>query len=886
MKRSTLYWISSGLVMPMWVLANTVSLSSMEYAAVPGVDAEIIQQQHLIKQDPQNATLYFKLHRLLLSKHQWVQAQDALEQARSLRLSPRLWKVPLARIYLERHLYQAVLSDITLDTDWIEEDPWAQEVILLRGHAYAALGEDGRAQQSYEQVVAVNPNVGEAWLGLVHLALKKQQYTDAHHYLDKASQASNCDSQALAIAEASTMYEEGDFETAYHGFGEALAQEPGNATALMGMVQLLGLAQVWDEFGAYAQTLHERLPNDPNAQYFHALNLYRTKQWADAKDLLQQVIAEAPEKRTAYVLLANINFGLNHYDAATTALQKLTEFQPTDPENRYYEILMAMAQKDFARASARLEEMKTAVQSSPWTAILKAEYYIGQKDYDSALTEYRRIVSLMPHSEKLENLYDAHARAQRQVVVPAQDIDFLKQDCISYPIVHTLALMERKDYTGAELEAKKAKKTALEPIANYLLGNLALVKNEVPTATKYYKQAAETKGFTVAQLALADQWVHSGLESEAAKVWHQVLAEDPTNVVAMKHLLTLDKKEKLPEKTVRLLEQKASTEKSSPNPGAALVSYYLYSGQSELAYHQARLLIERFPKSSNLLMLGSELAMDHADYARAEEYLLKLHHESPRDTQILQQLVRASYEQDAMPRARQYLKKALQVDPNNLGNIWMQAQVLRRERAYDELIAVANKLIQQDPRSSFGHETLAEANTALGLHEQALRMREKVYALNPSTESVIALAIAQSHVHLDPSVPNSTLESWLVQHPQDVSVRLNLGQRYAREQLYREAIDAYEQVLLAEPHSMVAVQALAELYAHTNVERALKFSEKAYASDPESPVNQDLYGWALVQNGRVKQGLAYINKAAASETKEDKYRYHQALAYYRLGDMK
>lgn len=856
-------------------------------AGIPDLDQAIIQQQRLVKEHPDHASHHFRMHQLLLAKKQWIQAQEALEQARALRLSDRLWKVPMGRIHLARHNYEAVLQNITLDTEWLADDAWAQELQVLRGHAHAALGHTLQAKRAYQSVVQNNPAWEEAWLGWAQLEAQQGAYEEALRLLHEATQqCPGIDGLKVAVLEATVLHANNDFESAYYGFGEALAREPRNPTALMGMTQLLALAEIWDEFEVYAEALHQRLPQHSYAQWLHALAAYQKHQGLQAQQWLQEVVVEEPRRREAYVLLAAVFHDLEQPEEARAVLDRLLAFQPHDPENHYYRLALAVAQNDEAYVAQSLERLAAQKNDHPWWYVFQAQHALMQNKTDVIWQAYDQLVSVLPHPERQNQLLGVQGRDLMSLPLPQQEIAFLRNTMVAFPLIQAMALAQQGDHEGAREAYQKLLHGPYHAVAAYGLGQVAWAQGEQTLAVDWYKQAVQAPQFTQAGLALADAWSTLRMNDQAIETLHHVLAEQPNHVVAMQKLLALDRRDQLHEKTRALLQQQAQTETDHPNAGIALAVYYLQTHQEAQAKSTTDALLKRFPEHTGLLEVATQVALRDNHPEEAERHLKILLRQQPKNASVVQRLVEVSLAQNELSQAQHYLTQVLRLDPDNLGNLWLKAQLLQRKQAYNELVAVAQNLVKKEPKSRLGHEMLAEAYMGLGVHEQSVYHRDRAYHLEPNSQTLLAWVRAEWQVALDPTPAAERLVRWLDEHPEDTIVRMALAQHLMHHHHLHDAVAHYEKVLLTQPQHLEAIMALARAYSDANPERALLHAEKAFAMAPNLPAVQSVYGWTLVQQGRLKQGKKYLQQALNKDPTDLEGHYHHAVALYRLGDHK
>ncbi len=76
---------------------------------------------------------------------------------------------------------------------------------------------------------------------------------------------------------------------------------------------------------------------------------------------------------------------------------------------------------------------------------------------------------------------------------------------------------------------------------------------------------------------------------------------------------------------------------------------------------------------------------------------------------------------------------------------------------------------------------------------------------------------------------------------------------------------------------------LAWLYQQTGDERAEATARRAFDLAPDDPAVIDTYGWILVRSGKVTEGLAALERAAARAPDNPDIRYHHAYALAQAG---
>lgn len=115
----------------------------------------------------------------------------------------------------------------------------------------------------------------------------------------------------------------------------------------------------------------------------------------------------------------------------------------------------------------------------------------------------------------------------------------------------------------------------------------------------------------------------------------------------------------------------------------------------------------------------------------------------------------------------------------------------------------------------------------------------------------------------------------------------NRGMMYEREHDYQRAREEYQLALDSGFQSATIYNAIAWLdieFLGGDPIKTEVYAAQAFAMDPDNPDILDTYGWVLVQGGRIRDGLAFLDRAY--RMKPDIYciDLHLGVAYMKVGD--
>jgi len=115
----------------------------------------------------------------------------------------------------------------------------------------------------------------------------------------------------------------------------------------------------------------------------------------------------------------------------------------------------------------------------------------------------------------------------------------------------------------------------------------------------------------------------------------------------------------------------------------------------------------------------------------------------------------------------------------------------------------------------------------------------------------------------------------------------NRGMMYEREHDYQRARAEYQLALDSGFQSAQLYNAIAWLdieFLGGDPIKTETYAAQAFAMDPDNPDILDTYGWVLVQGGRIRDGLALIDRAYRMKPGIYCIDLHLGVAYMKVGD--
>ncbi len=172
------------------------------------------------------------------------------------------------------------------------------------GECYLFMGDLEKAEEYYAKAVTSNGVHPDPYLGLATIAMQQGDLNKAHTLYAKAADI-DADDKSLA-GMALVEMENGEHETAFDHFSQALEKNPENMIAIFMMVQLGHLLERLEEVVPHMTNVLAIDPTKHDVRYSLAGCLSCMGKTEEAVAHLERIIESDPEHESAKELLAQI----------------------------------------------------------------------------------------------------------------------------------------------------------------------------------------------------------------------------------------------------------------------------------------------------------------------------------------------------------------------------------------------------------------------------------------------------------------------------------------------------------------------------------------------------------------------------------------------------
>lgn len=217
---------------------------------------------------------------------------------------------------------------------------------LLQAQLKQQTGDNAGARQAYEAVLAINPRVVPAYMGLMNMAVADGRMADADSWLDKGLQATDNDFN-LRLARASVLENLSRYEEAIALYETLLRDRPGMEVVINNLASLLTDYRTDRPSHDRAYQLAQRFRNSQVPQFRDTLGWasFKVGRVEDAVLLLRSAVDALPDVAVVHYHYGMVQLAQNNRVIARDALQRavaLGESQPFSQLDKAREALASL----------------------------------------------------------------------------------------------------------------------------------------------------------------------------------------------------------------------------------------------------------------------------------------------------------------------------------------------------------------------------------------------------------------------------------------------------------------------------------------------------------------------------------------------------------------
>lgn len=846
--------------------------------------AAVIQLKNALQKNPENGEARYLLGLVYNDLGNGAPAEKELRKALQLKVDKAKVLPALGKALLAQGQFQKILDEIQPGP---ETKSVVGSLLALRGNALLALGRQDESKALFEETLKTDAGHTEAYLGMARLALAKHNIAEAVSQTDLALAKSPHDVNAL-LMKGDLMRAQANKDQAQAAYRQALQISPSSAAIHLRLAALFLDNKQYDAAQGEVTIVRKAEPKNLSALYLQALVDYRQEKYPAAQDTLQELLKIAPNYPPSVLLSGAVAYAMGNYELAD---RQSGDILKQSPGNAFAVRLQAATQLKLnkpAQAVEILQPLLVAMPKDPNILALAGEAYMQNKEYAKATELLEKAAAIAPQSASVRTELALSRLASGNMGNALSELESASElDATHYKAdtILVLAHLSKKEYDKA-LEAilTLQKKQPDNPVTYILQGTAYLGKKDRANARKGFEKALMLQPtYIVAATNLAQMDLEDNNVAAAHKRFEDVLAKDKNNQQAMLALALLARNAQQEKDYVAWLEKAAKTSASAIKPRLMLAGYYLDKRDAQkalVAAHEAQAANPNDLEALDVLGMA-QLANGEKDNALAT--YSKLVMLAPKAPLAHLRLANAQMVVQNPAAARVSLGKALELKPGDLDALAALTVLEIGAVRYAEAQKAAQLAQKHNPSSPAGFVLEGDVFIAQKQYPQAAKLYEKAFSLGKSGALAIklhnALRLAGNGKEAE-----ARLLQWAKEHADDLGARNALAESFMQDGRYSMAVEQYQYLLSKNPKNPATLNNLAWLYGQLKDPRAVGYAEQANKLAPGNPNVLDTLGWALVEQGKVNQGLEHLRSALVKAPDVPDIRYHLAVALFKSGD--
>jgi putative PEP-CTERM system TPR-repeat lipoprotein len=310
-----------------------------------------------------------------------------------------------------------------------------------------------------------------------------------------------------------------------------------------------------------------------------------------------------------------------------------------------------------------------------------------------------------------------------------------------------------------------------------------------------------------------------------------------------------------------------------------LAKFYAMQKQADKILALTEELASRYPDNSMALGLLAQAQIINNKKPLAEQTLFKLINLEKQDAGSRLLLIKLLSEHpEKEQETLKLLDETARILPNNPEALVYKTAYLIKLKHYQEAMELANKIDSQFPKLVLGKLLKGDVYLAEKKLDKATDMYQQAYKIEPNDRVLFTLADLLNAQKKEPEAIK-LLNNALEKNKKNISIHFKLANIYQQQNDIKQAEAHYKAMLAEKSDDVLALNNLAFLYSQQKDPRALEFAKKAYEKAPESAAILDTYGYILIKQGGLKEGLPILEKAAGLAPQANDIQFHLAEAY-------
>lgn len=637
-------------------------------------------------------------------------------------------------------------------------------------------------------------------------------------------------------------------------------------------------------------------PDDPDLREVRATTLYAMGRRKEAVKVAQALVKERPASLGAAMVLISERVEAQEYDVALDQTDVALTRNPEDLGLHLTRLSILEKQQDRPGIGVQLREMIRLFPENIGVSKALVRWHIEAGDHDAAEAQLRDTAARLPMNR--DAVMDVYRFLKEYRSQTAARDELMRLSRESPDRAFYLRVLAGVDFQAGDVD-----------------GSIARVKELLDTDLPPI-EVLETK------MTLADLERRTGNTDEAARLFDEVLKEDPNNVdgLRLRALNALD--EDRPEDAISDLRTALNQEPQNPTLMTILATAHERNGAPRLAVERLALAMQFADYAVPEVLRYANFLGKEGQEDTAEAVLTDALRRRPDAPELMTALARLRLNRQdwrgaeqmaqrldrlGIPEARQTAsgiriaaasgREDFDASIGLLRDMWaesgesttaMENLVRTYVQAGDSNKAVSflSDILKEDPKNLRAQLLLGAVRASQGEMVMAEKIYRQVIADHPEREngySALATLLQRSGRQDE---ADQIMREGLQKAPGSARLLLAQAARLELDRRFEDAIGLYEQLYEQNPDAEVIVNNLAALLSEHRAdaesqERAYRLARRLHGSPV--PAFQDTLGWILYHRGELEEARNAVIIAVEGLPGNPIVNFHLGMIYKDLG---
>ena len=853
-----------------------------QYQQKGDLKAALIQLKNAVEKSPENGEARMELGGLELAMGDFVSAEKEFGKARSLGVPADRVLPQLGKAIAQQGKFKELLTEITP-----EQAARSAPLLVLRGDALLYTGKNDEAKQAYDQALALNPNSGNALLGLARYAAATQNAEAAERYVSDAV-AKDPKNPDVHMARGTLLRTQGKSDEALAAFDQVLALDPHHRTAHIEKAYVEITRGKYPAAKAEIDAADKNSPGSLLVTYTRALYEFSQGKYAAAQDALQRVLKAAPDHMPSVLLAGASEMNLGSTQQAEQHLRKYLETYPNDVYARKLLAQTLLKSSQPADAAATLAPTLENAGNDPQLLALAGESYMQVRDFGKASSYLEKAATLAPKAASVRTSLGLSKLAQGDQAGGLSELQLAttldpKSTQAAMALIQTEVGLKHFDKAIAAAKTLQQQQPDNPQVYNMLGAVYMLTGDKAEARAAFEKAVALQPTFFPAITNLSRLDLQDNKPDAAKRNFEKLLEKDKTNYGAMAALGELAMLQKNTAEATSWYEKASAANPDAVVPALKLGQHYLRINEPQKAMTLARKFQTANPTNPELLELLGQAQVASKDTSGALETYSKLVNLIPKAAAPHLRLAGVHMLMQNNAAAADDLKRAVELQPNLIPARLAQIELAARMGRMDDALNAARQIQKLNPDAAVGYAAEGDVLMAQKKPAQALPLYDKALAID-NAQPLLFKSLQALMLDGKAKEAQARATQWIKQHPNDDLINMFAAESSLGAKDYKAAIGLLEPVVKRNPNNAAALNNLAYAYQQNKDPRALATAEQAYKLAANNPGVMDTLGWLLVEQGNVARGVPLLQKASSMAPDASEMRYHLAVGLSKSGD--